>query len=426
MKLIQVALIIAISSCSSKKFEVTVEGFKVPKKKLSEIQSIGVAIDTQTPKSLRDEIFETLKSCRPFNKVEKLSTKIDISKAKSSELKEVISKSIGKNLEARQLHSILALSTTVKKTKKKLEKSTIFRFSDKKELLWNDSYGIPRSPLFGLSKSYELAPRRKIKRKSTFIRSTDFIYKSKYALFNQITGKLIRSGIISTNSTLSVFSRKSSVNPKDTLNAVLSSFNLRLKDSICANPSFKNHIYPSNKDGTTGALTNEGYELAKENKWDLAASKWKSALIKSPSDSIANHNIGIYYEMIGEPEKAYKHYIVKSKGKTSIELEDKRYDKYLESYITPNLQAPILPQIAFISSGNWVYIRAEKYRLKNKVYPIYRLEMNRSEVDQTVIGIHIREIGSIHIKKKTEKYYVGRIRDMIVDYPILPGDYLMI
>ena len=148
-------------------------------------------------------------------------------------------------------------------------------------------------------------------------------------------------------------------------------------------------------------------------------------LLKDKKNALAHHNLGVYYEFIGDPIKALPHYKKEGKGKWAKLVLKPRLQTFLDEYQLPNFRKEFLPQIAFISAGNWVYVYGNGNKLNlNKKYSIYRIEMNRND-DQDVTGTHLREVGQIRVVREKGGFYIGRIRQSVVDYPILPGDYII-
>ena len=229
-----------------------------------------------------------------------------------------------------------------------------------------------------------------------------------------------------TLSTFSNYSRKPSLKKSTVQNAIFSSLRNRIISQICTQAPALEQIYNDPNDTPSGKLVNEGVELAKQGRWKLASDKWENAISKEKSNPLAHHNMGIYHEHMGQIEKALPHYEkIKNNEKSKLILKPRK-DAFLKKYQIPNFEKPLLPQISFISAGNWVYVAANDQKLKlRKKYSVYRIEMNRKEDDQSVTGTHIREVGVVRLMRKEGNYYQGRIRQSIVDYPILPGDFLV-
>ncbi|SMF77914.1 hypothetical protein [Pseudobacteriovorax antillogorgiicola] len=419
-------ILLLLSSCADKFYEVQLEGYKTPREGFTELKKLGVVMDEDFAPEFSKKLFESLKQCRNFSEVDDIKTTINMSKANSKELKELFEKTIEKDAKARTSNGILALDLSVKRVKKRLEKSTAFRFLDRKNQDWFVNYGIPAKPELGYSNQFEMAPKRKIGRKSIYIRYADYEYKIRYALYNRVTGKVAVEGIADTASTLSVFSAKPAVARKDVQDVIIASLRNRIIDKVCERQQYKEFLYYFPSNTPAGLLINEGVDLAKQNRWKLAATKWENALAKESKNAVAHHNLGVYYEYIGDPIQAYPHYRREGRGKWASIVLQPRLERFLDEYQTPDFKKSFLPQIAFISAGNWVYIYANNNKLGiNKKYPIFRVEMNRSETEQAVVGTHLREVGSIRVIREKNGFYVGRVRLSVVDYPILPGDFVI-
>ncbi len=413
-------------SCGENFHNVTLEGFHSHRDKFTELKQLGLILDDDFDADFKKSFFEDLKKCSNFKAISPLNSTVSLKSNDPIELKKEFEKTIAIDGKARMQNGILVVDLMFKKLNSTIEKSTAFWFKDKKNFRWYTNYGIPSVNEYGFSSGTELAPDRKIFRKPIYIRNANYMYKIRYTLFNRVTDNVVVNGLEETSSTFSNFSRKPALKKADIQKAIFTSLKNRIIAKVCAKNKVTEHIYYAKSKSPASTSVNEGVELAKQGRWKLAANKWENALLKEKKNAIANHNLGIYYEFMGEPEKALPHYHLERYGKPAKAIIKPRAATFLKTYQIPDFSRPMLAQISFISAGNWVYIAANNQNLKlRKRYSVYRIEMNRSEVDQEVMGTHMREIGMIKVIRKEGNYYQGRINQSIVDYPILPGDYLI-
>ena len=327
--------------------------------------------------------------------------------------------------KSKSFNGLLSMNLNIKKIKKRMEKSTAFRYLDRKSQGWYSNYGIPTVPFRGYSSQLEMAPKQKLGRKSIYIRYTDYEYKLDYALYNRVTGKVAIEGSVSTQSTFSVFSGKPPVKRKEIQKMVLTGLKNQVVAQLCSETKFIEQIYTAPSGSPAANLVNEGVNLAKQNRWKLAATKWENAVSKDSKNSVAHHNLGVYYEFNGSPTKALPHYKKSRKGKLTKLILKPRYQDFINKYQLPNVKG-MLPQISFITAGNWVYIYKNDNKLSiNKKYSVFRLELNRNQ-EQTIIGTHLREVGSVKLVMDQGQFAVGRIKLTVAEYPLLPGDYLVL
>lgn len=415
-----------IISCGDAFHNVTLEGFSSHRENFQELKELGLILDDDFDADFKKGFVEDLKKCGNYKNISLLNSTVSLKSNDPNELKAEYEKTIAVDGKARMQNGIFVVDLTFKNLNSTMEKSTSFRFKDKKEFRWYTNYGIPSVNEFGFSNGSELAPIRRVKRKPIFIRNANYLYRIRYALYNRVTNKVVVNGQEETASTISNFSRKPSLKKGQVQKAIFTSLKNRIISKVCAKKSEAEHIYYAQDKGAASTSINEGVDLAKQGRWKLAANKWENALLKDKKNAIAHHNLGIYYEFMGQPEKALAHYKYEKYGKPAKAIIKPRSPTFLKTYQIPDFNQPMLAQISFISAGNWVYIAANSQSLKlRKKYSIYRILMNRSEVDQEVVGAHIREIGMIKIIRKEGDYYQGRIQQSLVDYPILPGDYLI-
>ena len=419
--------LILLSGCTTKMLQVKIEGFQSPRDSFKEMSSLAILLDPEFDASFDKNFMNEFASCTNFKSHKKLENFIELGEKKDEELKKSFAELIKKDDNVRSYTGILVLDLVKNKMNNSMEKSTAYSYRDLPELSLKKNFGIPKSEDYGYSTGFELAPARKIARKPVFIRKTAYDYKIRYLLYNRVTDSVAVLREEAVKSSFSNYSRKPSLSKADVRESIFSGVRKRIRNKVCGRTKpIDAEIYRSPQSRPVDELVNKGFELALEGRWKLAATQWENALAKDKKHGLAHHNLAVYYEYAGTPEKAYLHYRREHLGPFKEVIKKPGVLRYFDDYLYPSFTAPKLAQISFITGGHWIYTTTRGQKLKiGKTYSVYRIEMNRTETEGEVEGTHVREVGKVRFLRKTDDYYQGRIRQTIVDYPILPGDFIM-
>jgi tetratricopeptide (TPR) repeat protein len=244
-------------------------------------------------------------------------------------------------------------------------------------------------------------------------------------LYNRVTGKIVHDRLISNQSSLHNYSRKPSIQKERFAKMVEKTVIEEALFHVCPSKApVKRKIYYANKKDAATKEIDEGVDLAREDRWPLAASKWSNVLIKDPKNGVAHHNLGVQLERQGDFFKAMEHF---KAAMLAPPMGDKIYDSIQNQY-RPKLDGVILyPQISFVTGGSWAYVRSDAKALPElKRASLYRLEPVVNAESSRVNGVSLREVGLIRTWSGTGAYYPGRIREFLLEYPVKTGDLILV
>jgi hypothetical protein len=417
-------LLVLLSGCADKFLDVSYETYRLPAENYRELSSLAVFLDQKLPTTFRDEIEDALDSCKPFKTKTFTVETIDFKKLARENPKEYFEKFIKSQPKAQQANGILIISLAHQKLDSQLERSTAFRHFDGDEYTWFPNHAIPTDDQYGYANRDEMGPTKKTGKKSIFIRNHLFQYKINFVLYNRVLGRLLTRDRLLQRSFLSNYSRKPALKKRTVEKSILEGFAATIQHRICSGDTIKQQIYRHPGDSAAAKLVNEGFELIEDKRWPLAATKWKNALLKDSDDPIAHHNLGVFHEKSGAPLKAAQHF-AKVGNKMKKVILKRRAADFFETYQTFPAREDLLAQIVFMTPGHWVYLNALDQDLKaDQTYSVYRIEAVRDrKLNQ--IGTYLREVGLITMQKKAGRFWLGRLRQATVDYPVRPGDFIV-
>jgi hypothetical protein len=171
---------------------------------------------------------------------------------------------------------------------------------------------------------------------------------------------------------------------------------------------------------------NEGVDLAKDNRWNLAITKWTNVTLKDPRHAYALHNLAVAQERQGEFFKAWENYRLAQQGPLSKILPDKVFDELKKTYLPHTDLSGLYPQIAYLTGGNWVYLHATDLKLdEGRNYSVYRIEPLIPPDTSRTGGQMLREVGVLRVMGSSDLYLTARIREYLAESPLKPGDFLI-
>lgn len=414
-------------SCSKKFHDVEFERFQLPAASYQELSSLLVVFDQKLPARFRNEFQQQFNSCRPFTQIQYLQEPIDLRRLPRKGVQDYIKQTLSQGAQGqfKSSHGILLIDLSHQRIDNNLERSTAYRHADESSYQWYPNFATPSVKSRGYADGYQLAPTRKTARQNILIRNHIFEYRINFLLYNRVVNQVVSQNHILQRSLLSNFSRSPAIEQGEVENRILDGMVSMLRQQFCSNASVAEQLYYSPDKSTVGRLVNEGIELAKQGRWPLAATKWNSALAQDANNFFANHNLGVHFERAGSPELAAVHY-QRIRGQSIPEnVERPRHEDFQSQYQRISTSEQILPQIAFITPGNWVYVSAFDSTLRPKRnYSIYRLETIQDR-QLNSIGSHLREVGTIQMLEESDLFWLGRIQQATVDYPVRPGDFIL-
>jgi hypothetical protein len=241
-----------------------------------------------------------------------------------------------------------------------------------------------------------------------------------------VGGKIIHDRVVANNSTLLNYSRKPTLKkPKFTELAKRAVMDEIMFYACPAKEQVTRRLYYVKDPNAEGEQINEGVNLADENRWSLAATKWTNVLLKDKKNLIAHHNLGVHYERSGEIFQAMNHFKQARSGKSGT-LMDNVIEEIRTKYQSRVDGSAIYPQVSFVTGGNWAYVRSDAMAMtEGQTHSLYRFEPVVNPETSRTMGLLIREVGLLKVAATAPQYYPGRIKEFLIDYPVKPGDFVI-
>ncbi|MFY7928764.1 MAG: hypothetical protein ACOVS5_07820, partial [Oligoflexus sp.] len=395
-----------------------------PLESYTEMTKLTVGIDPKLDPELRDQILRSLRECSTFTEVTAMDKPVRVS---GSNPKDYFDALIKRSPQAQTSQGIMSVQIEDNTQNSQLDKSQALVFADQPTSDWYPSYGVPILGTIGFPSLPEMAPQWKMKKRDTYVRSERSQFIVRFALYNRVSGKMVHDRLISNQSLLQNYSRKPTLKKAKFQKIVERSVIDEVMFFACpAKDLVKRKLYYMAEPDALGLMSNEGVELAEDDRWPLAATKWNNVLLKDAKHAIAHHNLGVYFERQGDVFKAIEHFKSARQGPLSRLLPDRIYEELRSRYLPKLDGASFYPQVAFVTGGNWVYIQSPDAEMQEKRnYSLYRIEPIINPDSSRTTGLAIREVGVVRVFPGNDRYYTGRLREFLFDQPVKPGDFVI-
>ncbi|MBC7661841.1 MAG: tetratricopeptide repeat protein [Chitinophagaceae bacterium] len=405
--------LVLLSGCLSSESRVEFNQVLLPH--MTEIGKIAVVLDGTFEPKIADEIVESLKKCPLYTDVRVLDKSFNIGSAASEEAFALhlskYAKTSGGLLRIRMEHS---------ENTEETDKSQSFLLFDQPTYDWFPAFGVPLNGTMGFATGMEIAPEVKKRRRTPLIRTSRTQQVYRMSLYNKSTGKIVFDRIGKNTSSLSVFSKDPAFKKAQ--------FDTLVRGSLLQDVAFYScppsaavvrHLYPSTANSNAARTIGEGIASADAGDWDAAATKWNAVLANDPKNTLAHHNIGVFYERNGDVMEALKHYRL---GVRDRRITEDAFGEIIGNYLPQD--SAMEAMVAQVTGGNWIFVdvpEGEK-RTRGSVYratPIIDPDSSR------VIGQTLKEIATVRVVSTQETRRAARIREYLLDSPIRAGDIVV-
>lgn len=423
---LSLALGFGLSTCAKTSVEVSYPQLLGPAEAYAELKKLAVGIDPYLAPDLREALLTSLKNCPSFQEIVVLEKPVKVSGTNPKDYLEAFIKT---SEIAQSAQGILSLQIEVNTQSASSEKAQVWVIDDKPTFTWSGPISTPFLASLGQPQQPEISHPRRSKRRDTLVRFDKTNFVARFVVYNRVKGTIIHDRVLSNQSTLQNYSRKSGIKKANFLKMVEKSVVDEALFYSCPvrGELTRNLYYGPQPEDATSLMINEGIELAEDDRWTLAASKWTNVLLKDPKQAIAQHNLGVHYEKQGDILKALEHYRLAALSPQAASVGHLVYDELLKSFQPPLGLKSLYPQIAFLSGSGWVYIRAEGANIPaTRVFSVYRIEPNLAPDLLENQGVALREIGRVRLQASFDGYFTGRLRDQLVDAPVKAGDFVII
>ncbi len=414
-----------LTGCSKDFLEVQYPQMLSPSENFAELKKLAVALDPKLSESTRSLVAKTLQECSLYSGGVQIMDKP--ARVSGPNPKDYIDALIKRTPSIQEAHGILTIQVEEGAALSQLDKNQAVVIQDLKELSWYPSYGVPSTTTLGFPQRPEVAPQWKSKKREALVRTEKLQYIIRLVLYNRVSGKVIEDRVINSQSVLANYSRKSSLKSERFVSMVERSvLDEALFYSCPARTQVKRRLFYMKNADALGQMVNEGVDLAKENRWNLAMTKWTNVTLKDPKQAFALHNLAVAQERQGEFFKAWDNFRLAQQGPLSKILPEKVFDELKAAYMPQVEIAGLFPQVAFVTGGNWVYLHASDAKLdEGRNYSVYRIEPLIPPDTSRTGGQLVREVGVIRVVGSGDLYIPARIREYLADAPIKPGDFLI-
>ncbi|HYX38755.1 MAG TPA: hypothetical protein VE954_37090 [Oligoflexus sp.] len=418
------AFILGLTACSKDLLEVQYPQMISPAEAYTELTKLAVGIDGKMDPVLREEVMKGLKACPLFAEVAAMDKPVRVS---GSNPKDYFDALIKRSQQAQLSQGIMSIQIEDNSESSQLEKSQAFVLADQAANDWYPSFGVPTVGSLGFPKRPEVAPKWTLRKRDTYVRAEKMQYIVRFVMYNRVAGKIVHDRIVSNTSTLLNYSRKPTLKKPKFTELVQRSVMDEIMFYACpAKDQVTRKLYYVKNPTPDGEQINEGVDLAEDNRWSLAATKWTNVLLKDKKNIIAHHNLGVHYERSGEIFQAMDHFKQARLGKAG-KLMDNVIEEIRNQYQPRVDGAAVYPQVTFVTGGNWAFVRSDDMEMVDgQTYSLYRFEpVVNSETSRTT-GLSIREVGLFKVASPSTQYYPGRIKEFLIDYPVKPGDFVIV
>ena len=383
---------------------------------MTDIGRLAVVIEGGFDEKSKDEITRMLKNCPLYSEVKFLETKpLVISNPNDTEpFEQYLSryaKGSGALLRIRMEHAEVSEES---------EKSQSFLLFDQLNYDWFPAFGVPRLGTMGFASSMEIGPEIKKRRRTPLVHTSRIQQVYRLSLYHKAQGKILVDRVGKNISELSVFSPDPLYKKSQFESSVRGSLLADIAFTSCP-PSVEvtRHLYASSSASNPARIISEGVAIAKEGDWTAASVKWNEALAAEPKNTLANHNLGVFFEHEGNIAEALRHYRLGLKDRRIIE---DAFGDIIGRFLPQN--EAMEPSIALVTGGNWVFVDVPSGEKRTKA-SVYRITPIIDPDSSRVIGQTLKEIAVLRFVSSQETRRAARIREYLLELPPRVGDIVV-
>ncbi|WP_141734821.1 hypothetical protein [Oligoflexus tunisiensis] len=417
-------IVLGLTACSKDLVEVQYPQMISPVEAYTELTKLAVGIDPKLDPALRDEVMKSLKACPLFTEVAAMDKPVRVG---GTNPKDYFDALIKRSQQAQLSQGIMSIQIEDNSESSQLEKSQAFVLADQAAQDWYPSFGVPAVGTLGFPKRPEVAPKMSLRKRDTYVRAEKLQFIVRFVMYNRVAGKIVHDRIVTNSSTLLNYSRKPTLKKPKFTELVQRSVMDEIMFHACpAKEQVTRRLYYVKNPNAEGEQINEGVDLADDDRWSLAATKWSNVLLKDKRNNVAHHNLGVHYERSGDIFQAMEHFRYARYGRVGKKLDN--VIEEIRNQYQPRLDgAAIYPQVTFVTGGNWAFVRSDDMEMADgQTYSLYRFEPVVNPENSRTMGLSIREVGLFKVSAPSAQYYPGRIKEFLIDYPVKPGDFVIV
>lgn len=416
--------LLACSSINIEEVEYTV--YHTPTAKYKKMRFIGVTKVNKIP-ALTNYLVQEMDKCRLYSKANGLEKVFKLSPQQDeNKLKLTLKDQANQFQDARYVHGVLVVEVLKNQTKIINRTKNIWHANDSQHYTWMDSYGNASLPTQRLYAGEAISPKITYEVKSKPEKDVQVEMTIRAVLYNKRSNEIVFDQVTSLSSKFSFYEEGKFNRPKKLVKDLAEQLLQRVARKSCPRLArVERQLISQNEDGRVHSLTEKGIDSANAGRWERAADYWKKAILVDKKHAPALHNLGVYYERLGDIPRAMEEFGKAKNAGLPKEVEAIQFDESLELFRPAIDSWQPSPTILSVSGANWVLIQnldSRKYEV-GKSYPVYRSELLLR--DKNVLGTNLFQTGKVRIVKKESDIVLARIEEFVEDYQINPGDILV-
>jgi len=405
--------LLCMNACATN--ETPVEFNQVLLPHLAEIGKLAVVLDGEFNSGLKEDIIQGLKKCPLYTDIRIIEKPLNIGKTGVAEAFEAhlarYSKSSGGLLRIRMEHV---------ETSEESEKSLSFLHFDQSSYEWYPSYGVPRIGTMGFAESMEIGPEVIKRRRSPLVKTSRYQQVYRMSYFRKTSAKMLYDRVGKNISALSVFSRDPAFKKPAFEDLMRTSLLQDIAFYSCppSEPVVR-HLYSMGSGSVPSRTIDAGIELAKEEDWSGAAAQWMEVLSNDSKNVLAHHNLGVYYEQLGDITEALKHYRL---GYRDKRITEDAFGEIIGRFLPQNETMESV--VVQVTGGSWIFVDVPEGERRTRA-SVYRSTPIIDPDSSRVIGQTLKEIAVIGFVTSQETRRAARLREYLMDTPVRAGDIVV-
>ncbi|TAJ99356.1 hypothetical protein EPO44_10605 [bacterium] len=402
-----------LSACSTGEMKVEFDQVLLPH--FSDIGKLAVVLDGEFEPNVREEIVDALRKCPLYTDIRVIDKPFTVGGTAAEE-----GFDIHLNRYAKNSGGLLRIRMEHKESSEEAEKAQSFLLFDQASYEWFPSFGVPRFGTMGFATGMEIGPEVKKRRRSPLVRTNRVQQVYRMSLFNKSLGKMVLDRVGKNISAFSSFSRDPGLK-KAQFEALVQGSLLQDINFYSCPPSepVTRHLYSAGTNSSTGRTVDEGIDAAKDDDWTEAAARWNEVLASDPKNTLAHHNIAVYYERQGDIKEALRHYRLGFRDKR---VKEDAFGDIIGRFLPQDEELESL--VAQVTGGNWIFVDVPEGERRTKA-SAYRVTPIIDPDSSRVIGQTLKEIAVLRFVSSQETRRAARVREYLLDTPIRAGDIVI-
>lgn len=400
-------------ACATNQKAIEFEQVLLPNR--ADIGKLAVILDGEINPKVEESIVSLLKKCPLYSDVKVIDKPLPIAaEATVESFDQYLQKNargFGGLLKFRMEHLDLAEST---------EKSQSFALFDQATYDWYPSFGVPRLGTYGFADRLEIAPDVRKRKRTPTIRTSRYSQVYRMSFYHKPSGKIILDRVGKNISSLSTFSKDPGLK--------LPAFEASIRASVLTDIAFYacppsetvvRRIYSPTGDGAVARLVRDGFEAGSRGDWEDASKKWNDAIQKDAKNGLAHHNLGVYYERLGDIPSALPHYRI---GFRDRRVQEDAFGDIVGKFLPA--EESMEASVAHVTGGQWIFVDVPEGEKRTRA-SVFRSTPIIDPDSSRPMGQSLREIAILRFVTSQETRRAARVREYLLDSPVRPGDMVV-